>query len=60
MPFPPIAEQACDNCRFCIDLECRRHAPVPQLGQSDTYDAYWPDVCTNDWCGEWAPRDAEA
>lgn len=60
LAYPPIAEQACKNCRFCINLECRRHAPVPQLGQTGTFlDAYWPEVDPTDWCGEWAPREAQ-
>ena len=39
------AIEACGNCRFYRNGECRRHAPATGWRGS------WPQP--NDWCGEW-------
>lgn len=58
--YPPLADQNCGNCRFCCPTgpsgpRCRRHAPIPGLSAG----WYWPDTHYGNWCGEWAPREAQ-
>jgi hypothetical protein len=56
MKTPPLSEQFCDQCRYWRDGECRRHAPMPRkAGRVALSD--WPNVQSNDWCGEWVAHD---
>lgn len=59
LAYPPLADQNCGNCRFCCPTgpsgpRCRRHAPKPGV-----LAALWPVIEYVDWCGEWAPREAQ-
>lgn len=62
--YPPVAEQNCINCRYSRPMEwwdenrakCCRTAPKP--GETSVHYAAWPMVHHDDWCGEWAPREA--
>jgi hypothetical protein len=67
-PYPPRKEQRCGNCFYVVvydkDItlgdevyECRRKAPAPLTGAESDLDAYWPDVASDCWCGEWAPQE---
>lgn len=68
LAYPPLADQNCGNCRFCCPTspsgpQCRRHAPMPvpdpmQFGVRDL-TSFWPAIQYADWCGEWAPREAQ-
>ena len=52
----------CENCRFFhLDHketggDCRRYAPKPMLfadtEDAHTVDTVWPQMCLDDWCGE--------
>lgn len=53
-PFPPQTEQRCENCRFQVEHQCRRHAPTPA---GDYILARWLTVDGDYWCGEWEPRE---
>lgn len=63
LPFPPISEQACQNCRYVRlrkhlgrqRLSCCRHAPRDVGGEQT--EAWWPGVQPTDWCGEWTGAD---
>jgi hypothetical protein len=62
--YPPVADQNCINCRHSRPMnrwdqnrvKCCRMAPRPGINDGDY--AVWPLVLRDDWCGEWAPRDA--
>lgn len=49
----------CDTCRYCqmsadhtgIDFECHRLPPT--LFYTNKRIAGWPQVNSDDWCGEW-------
>ena len=62
-------KENCDGCRFSRTrllhqthaLECHRHTPrgVTMPGWAGSRDAgIWPEVATNDWCGEFERKDA--
>jgi hypothetical protein len=55
--FTPQAERQCGGCRFWkqrdYEGECRRYAPAP----SSEHPVEWPDTRSEDWCGEWEPKD---
>lgn len=53
-PYPPHAEQKCGNCHYFRFGECRRRSPDWQWGGE------WPAPMSNDWCGEWAPKEEPA
>lgn len=64
--YPPLAEQECGNCRYSRKrtddvLSCRRNSPqLTDLRHSDrdkTTRWWWPAVCPDFWCGEWAPQE---
>lgn len=66
-PFPPLDQQNCASCRYRVEGQCRRHSPASQV-VSDVqpesrgpklFLAVWPIVDTVDWCGDWAPKDAD-
>lgn len=42
---------SCSNCKFfnATQSECRRYAPSP--AETDM-KAQWPNVASEDWCGE--------
>jgi hypothetical protein len=48
----------CANCKFFNDSqsECRRYAPSPAEGDKQ---AHWPNVASDDWCGEFVAADGE-
>lgn len=51
-------KRACKDCEFC-DLkayECHRRSPV-YFADAERTDG-WPAVMSDDWCGEFQPRDA--
>lgn len=53
--------EVCASCRFWAEEAhlCRRHAPMPVLGElqrgSDELHAHWPATDDEDWCGEYEP-----
>lgn len=54
------SKEYCGNCKFFSPgIEeadsCRRHPPIV-LGDSLTYESYFPDVDSNAWCGEWVSK----
>lgn len=57
----------CGTCAFHVGGECRRRAPTPSLfglvrcdeDNENPYLAFWPEVAADEWCGEWAPKQAE-
>lgn len=61
-PKPP----ACGDCRFCIPSEdpelpnagdCRRYPPQRfYYSADDPHATMYPEVCLDDWCGEFQPR----
>ena len=56
-PYPPRSKQSCGNCYYRPGNECRRYAPRPALGAQAGYESLWPEVCDDEWCGEWAPQE---
>ena len=69
--YPRRADQQCGNCFYGVTLdpditegrpvaECHRHAPAALTKIQASYDTYWPEVLCLDWCGEWAPLEADA
>jgi len=54
----------CKKCAFWFRYEsgykgeCRRYAPKPLNNMSK--DTYWPEVASEDWCGEWKKGEHEA
>ena len=50
----PLEEQRCENCRYRVGCECRRHAPQPSNKEDRL--ASWPVVANDGWCGEWVQR----
>ncbi len=63
LAYPPLADQSCDNCRFERHGLCCRHAPMPITAPDQSGKGYpvsnWPEVEEEEWCGEWAPREAQ-
>jgi hypothetical protein len=66
--YPPLDEQECGNCRYSRAttraddvLSCRCKSPwLTDLKHSDddkTAWGWWPAVCPDFWCGEWAPQE---
>jgi hypothetical protein len=55
-PYPPQREQACGNCFYRCDSECRRHAPRARINTLG--ETFWPNIDREDWCGEWGPAEA--
>lgn len=54
---------SCATCKFYRDGNCVAHAPqaVPvEVTYARLYDAVWPRVKGDDWCGEWAAIPAPA
>lgn len=55
----PAEKQACKNCRFSKDtatiLKCHRLPPHP-IPMQNFFPGFWPEVCEEDWCGEWQER----
>lgn len=61
----------CGKCRFFDPMDdafngwCRRYAPRPIRTnfEDDDHDpdndAYWPEVCIHDWCGEFQAKGDE-
>jgi hypothetical protein len=66
-----MSQEACETCRFWKDDQnkyatghCRCYAPKPNFfavtqydadGDGD-FDAYWPLVSYDDWCGEYESK----
>lgn len=61
----------CETCRYWgfpreVDHvehgNCRRHAPLPQFNHSTPYQLdtrpIWPQTMFDDWCGEYAAKEA--
>lgn len=56
-------KRECGNCRY-FDVvgeqafgACRRRAPSPCRDDENLYPtAYWPEVASEEWCGEWGAR----
>ena len=48
----------CAACKFYQDpkSECRRYAPSPAEGDKQ---AHWPNVASDDWCGEFVAEGSE-
>ena len=62
-PYPPRRKQSCGNCRYWIKDSspewygyCHRHAPQAAIAGARQF----PHVAGNNWCGEWAPLEAQA
>jgi hypothetical protein len=59
--------ERCETCRFSTPqgtplLTCRRLSPSADPRRdaqrlSGVFEAIWPDVYPNDWCGEYQPKD---
>lgn len=49
---PAAPGQACKNCRYSRDGECRRHAPICDADGL----AQFPKSLTTPWCGDWESR----
>lgn len=67
-------EKTCENCRFyaaqgeeSTQGDCRRYAPHPSnvrvrdIGErgAPRFDAWWPVMSHDDWCGEFEAIDGE-
>jgi hypothetical protein len=60
----------CENCRFFVlnykedGGDCRRYAPKPMLfadtDEAHKVDIVWPEMCLEDWCGEFQPHPISA
>jgi hypothetical protein len=61
----PRDGQLCEDCFFCCDAECHRHAPRPITAipvtdedgntTTTTPEWTWPKVEPDMWCGEFRP-----
>lgn len=65
-------EEKCINCKFYLEGSdrsgmCRRHPPLPVVSISyngpgevyssdQSYNSFFPEVYTDEWCGEWKER----
>ena len=49
-------DQICENCRFFYYRECKRYPPQAVRDEEGDIN-YWffPEVDTNNCCGEWRP-----
>lgn len=57
----PADKQACKNCRFSKPrtwdpLICCRMPPQIVPCPDSAKASEWPEVCEEDWCGEWQER----
>lgn len=50
-------EDRCQICRFYDQGYCLRHAPVSALTSSGMFTS-WPQVNTNQWCGDFESNPA--
>lgn len=56
-------QEKCETFRFVdeddLSLVCRRSFPLAYLSRNGDQDefAWWPRVGSDDWCGEWRPKD---
>ena len=55
--------QLCESCKYHFGYSCHRYAPKPMIWHSTSGDGFgespvslWPDVDSDDWCGEWKAR----
>jgi ribosomal protein L32 len=49
-----MGNQTCKSCCYYNGNQCKFNAP--QLTQFGTM---WPNVASDDWCGEWKFKDEE-
>lgn len=56
-----MVEHRCGDCRFstvdgCGSMECRFNAPTPTVSVYSF--SYWPNVNSDDWCGQFSAKPA--
>ena len=61
-------ENKCNNCAFFknprtwtdVDLSKKTHGDCKRFPPTTNgHLSYWPKVMSDDWCGEWIPKESE-